>query len=128
MTQAILMIANDLEQFSFKYLFLEVYDPWFVYILIVTIFNIFWVTLMTFFHWINSVYLGVTLNERLTGFRYSYFRDTNTGKFRNPFRRQILKNLLESLGFFRLMTMCGYTRVDWSQIYDIDQIDETKNF
>ena len=83
---------------------------------------------MSTFHLVNSIYLGVTLNERLTGFRYSYFRDPNTGKFSNPFRNQILKNFLESFGLFRLMALCGYTRIDWSQIYDINQLNGTKNY
>jgi len=126
--QAIRMIIDDLEQFSFKYLFTEVYDPWLIYLIILTTFNTFWVTMMTGFHWINSVFYGVTLNERLTRFRYSYFHDPNTGQFKNPFRRQILKNLLESLGLFRLMALCRYTRIDWSQIYDIEQIDGIKTY
>jgi hypothetical protein len=103
-----------------------VYDPWFIYIMILTTFNTIWVTLMTIFHLINSIYLGVTLNERLTGFRYSYFRDQNTGKFYNPFRNQLFKNFLETYGLFRLMALCRYTRIDWSQIYDINQISGTK--
>jgi hypothetical protein len=69
---------------------------------------------MTTFHLMNSIYLGVTLNERLTGFRY------------NPFRNQLLKNFLETFGLFRLMALCRYTRIDWSQIYDINQISGTK--
>jgi len=128
MYQAIRLISTDTEQFTLKYLFTEVYDPWFIYILILTTFNTVWVALMTSFHWINSVYSGITLNERLTGYRYSYFRDQNTGKFSNPFRKQIFKNFLETLGLFRLMELCRYTRIDWSQIYDINQINGTKNY
>lgn len=128
MYQSIRLISTDAEQFSLKYIFTEVYDPWYIYILILTSFNTVWVTLMTIFHWINSVYLGVTLNERLTGFRYGYFRDPNTGKYSNPFKKQIFKNFLESFGLYRLMTLCRYTRVDWSQIYDINQIHGTKSF
>ena len=127
MSRALGMIIDDAQQFSWKFLLFDVYDPWMIYMLVLTGFNIIWVPMMTVFHWINSVYLGVTLNERLTGFRYSYFRDPNTGKFHNPFRNQILKNFLETLGLFRLMALCRYTRIDWSQIYDINQISGTKN-
>ncbi len=95
--------------------------------MILTAFNTIWVVMMTTFHLINSIFLGVTLNERLTGFRYSYFRDEHTGKFYNPFRKQIFKNFLETFGLFRLMSLLGYTRIDWSQIYDISQINGTKN-
>jgi hypothetical protein len=128
MYQAILLISIDTEQYTVKYMFSEVYDPWFIYIFILTTFNTFWVSLMTIFHLINSIYLGVTLNERLTGFRYSYFRDPNTGKYSNPFRNQLLKNFLEAFGLFRLMALCRYTRIDWSQIYDINQLSGTKNY
>lgn len=108
-------------------MFTEIYDPWFNYILIITSFNTIWIGSMTLFHVINSVYFGVTLNERLTGFRYSYFHDQNTGKYVNPFRRQIIKNFLETFGFHRLMALCHYNRIDWSQIYDINQISGTKH-
>jgi len=126
--QAIHLIYTDTDQFTLQYLFSEVYDPWFIYILILTSFNTIWVTFMTMFHLINSICLGVTLNERLTGFRYSYFRDPNTGKYSNPFRNQILKNFLETFGLHRLMALCRYTRIDWTQIYDINQINGTKNY
>jgi hypothetical protein len=126
MYQAILHISEDTENHTFRELFIRVYDPWFNYILILTTFNSIWVVLMTTFHLINSIYLGVTLNERLTGYRYSYFHDPNTGKFSNPFRNQLLKNFLEVFGLFRLMTIFRYTRIDWSQIYDINQIAGTK--
>ncbi len=128
MYQAILLISSDAEHFALKYMLTEVYDPWFIYILIITTFNTVWVMLMTMFHWTNSIYLGVTLNERLTRFRYSYFRDENTGKFTNPFGNQLFKNFLETFGLFRLMALCRYTRIDWSQIYDINQISGTKNY
>jgi hypothetical protein len=120
------LISTDIEQFSIKYMFTQVYDPWFIYILIITTFNAVWVALMTSFHLYNSIVLGVTLNERLTGFRYSYFRDENTGKFVNPFRNGLFKKFLETYGLFRLMMLCGYPRVDWTQIYDINQISGTK--
>jgi hypothetical protein len=126
MYHAIRRMSNDTQNHTFKELFTTIYDPWFNYVLILTAFNTFWVTLMTLFHLFNSIYLGVTLNERLTGFRYSYFRDQNTGNMSNPFRNQLLKNFLETFGFFRLMALCRYTRIDWSQIYDINQIDGTK--
>ncbi|CAF0770364.1 unnamed protein product [Rotaria sordida] len=126
MYQAISLIYSDSENHTIKYLFTEVYDPWFIYILILTSFNTIWVTLMTTFHLINSICLGITLNERLIGFRYSYFRDENTGKFTNPFRKQLFKNFLETFGLFRLMSLFRYTRIDWSQIYDINQISGTK--
>ena len=125
--RAIQVISTDVEQYTAKYLFLEHYDPWFNYILFITTFNTFWVTLMTIFHLYNSIVLGVTLNERLTGFRYSYFRDENTGTFHNPFRHALFKNFLETFGLFRLMAFFRYTRVDWSQIYDINQIRGPKN-
>jgi hypothetical protein len=126
MYQSIRLMYMDMDQASFIHLFTEFYDPWFIYIFILTSFNTIWVTLMTMFHLINSIYLGVTLNERLTGFRYSYFRDQNTGQFSNPFQNQLLRNFLETFGLFRLMTLCRYTRIDWSQIYDINQISGTK--
>ncbi|CAF4549484.1 unnamed protein product, partial [Rotaria socialis] len=126
MYTALHLIFGDLEQYSIKYLLTQVYDPWFIYMLILTTFNAVWVALMTSFHLINAVFLGVTLNERLTGFRYSYFRDENTGKHTNPFGRQKFKNFLEAFGLFRLMSMCRYTRIDWSQVYDINQINEAK--
>ena len=120
--RAFRLISTDAEQYTMKYLFLEHYDPWFNYMIIVTSFNTFWVSMMTVFHLYNSIVLGVTLNERLTGFRYSYFRDENTGAFYNPFRHELFKNFLETFGLFRLMAFFRYTRVDWSQIYDINQI------
>jgi len=126
MYHAVRMISIDAEQFTVMYLFLHYYDPWFVYILFITSFNTFWVSLMTMFHLYNSIFLGVTLNERLTGFRYSYFRDEDTGKMTNPFRREKFKNFLETFGFFRLMTFFRYNRIDWSQIYDINQIYDLK--
>ncbi|CAF0849764.1 unnamed protein product [Rotaria sp. Silwood1] len=126
MYQALSLIYNDSTQFMIKYLFTQIYDPWFIYMLIITSFNTIWVTLMTTFHFINSICLGITINERLTGFRYSYFRDENTGKFTNPFRKQKFKNFLETFGLFRLMSLFRYTRIDWSQVYDINQINVTK--
>jgi hypothetical protein len=128
MYQAIRLISTDIEQFTLTHMFTQVYEPWFVYILLLTTFNTIWVSLMTTFHLINSIYLGITLNERLTGFRYSYFHDENTGKFINPFRNQLLKNFLETFGLYRLMALCRYTRIDWSQIYDINQLNGTKNY
>ncbi|CAF1379307.1 unnamed protein product [Rotaria magnacalcarata] len=126
MCKALHLIFDDFEQYSIKYLLTQIYDPWFIYMLMLTAFNAVWVTLMTSFHLINAVFLGVTLNERLTGFRYSYFRDENTGKRTNPFQRQKFKNFLETFGLFRLMSMCRYTRIDWSQVYDINQISGAK--
>ena len=81
---------------------------------------------MTIFHLINCIYSGVTVNERLTGFRYGYFRDRNTGDFHNPFRNQLFRNFLEAFGLFRLMAWFRYSQIDWSQIYDINQINGTK--
>ncbi|UJR23383.1 hypothetical protein I4U23_026391 [Adineta vaga] len=119
-------VSHDYENYTMKEIFTKVYDPWFNYMLLLTSLNSIWVTFMTIFHLYNSVYLGVTLNERLIGFRYTYFRDENTGKFHNPFRNQIIKNFLETFGCFRLMTLLRYPRIDWSQIYDINQITGTK--
>ncbi|CAF4194933.1 unnamed protein product, partial [Rotaria sp. Silwood2] len=124
--RAFSLIYADSTQYTIKYLLTQIYDLWFIYIVILTSFNIIWVTLMTIFHFINSIWLGITTNERLTGFRYSYFRDEDTGKFRNPFRKQIFKNFLETFGLFRLMSLFRYTRIDWSQIYDINQTSGTK--
>ena len=124
--EAIQHVSRDHENYTIKEIIFQVYDPWFNYIFFLTAFNAIWVTIMTAFHLFNSIYLGVTLNERLTGFRYSYFRDENTGKFNNPFRNQKLRNFLETFGCFRLMTLLRYPRIDWSQIYDINQITATK--
>ncbi|CAF0787998.1 unnamed protein product [Adineta ricciae] len=124
--EAIQHISRDGENYTIKEIIFQVYDPWFNYIFFLTAFNAIWVTLMTAFHLFNSIYLGVTLNERLTGFRYSYFRDENTGKFNNPFQKQKLRNFLETFGCFRLMALLRYPRIDWSQIYDINQITATK--
>lgn len=126
MYRSISLISSDFEQYTIKFLFTQLYDPWFIYMFFITSFNSIWVGLMTMFHVINAVILGITLNERLTGFRYNYFRDENTGKFRNPFRGQILKNCFETYGLYRLMSLCRYTRVDWSQVYDINQVTGTK--
>jgi hypothetical protein len=124
--QSIAMISNDAQQYSVKYLFTESYDPWFIYIFILTTFNCIWVMVMTLFHLFISIVSGVTINERLSRLRYSYFRDGNTGNFLNPFGNQLTKNFLETFGFYRLMKFFRYTRIDWSQIYDINQITETK--
>ncbi|CAF1476076.1 unnamed protein product [Adineta steineri] len=126
MSEAISHISGYHQNNTFGEIFTMIFDPWFNYILLLNSFNSIWVTLMTSFHLYNSIYLGVTLNERLTGFRYSYFRDENTGKFVNPFRNQLLKNFLETFGFFQLMPLFRYTRTDWSQIYDINQITGRK--
>lgn len=126
MYQAIDMVSTDSEQYTIKYIFTQIYDPWFNYILIITTLNTVWIGLMTLFHIINSTFLGITINERLTGFRYSYFYDPNTGKYDNPFSKNKFKNFLETFGLFRLMALFRYQRIDWSQIYDINQIPGAK--
>jgi hypothetical protein len=126
MYRVIEMLSIDNEQFTLKYLLFYFYDPWLIYLSIITTFNSIWVILMSLFHVINSIFYGVTLNERLTRYRYTYFYNEITGEFRNPFRKQILKNFLEAFGLFYFMSLFRYNRIDWSQIYDINQIHELK--
>jgi hypothetical protein len=126
MSRAYQMFNTDLEQRSLKELFLNFYDSWLIYIFFFTCFNTIWVTPMTIFHLVNSIYHGVTLNERMNNFRYSYFRNANTGQYVNPFKNQLWKNFLETFGLFRLMVWFRYTRIDWSQIYEVEQIQGYK--
>lgn len=126
LAETIRHINRDNEVYTFTEIFTKVNDPWFNYVLFLNSLNFIWVTVMTGFHLYNSIYLGVTLNERLTGYRYTYFRDEDTGKFHNPFANQTWKNFLETFGFFRLMALFRYSRIDWSQIYDINQIKGSK--
>ncbi|CAF1574218.1 unnamed protein product, partial [Didymodactylos carnosus] len=102
------------------------FDPWFVYISILTIFNTFWVLFMTLFHLYNSIIYGVTINERLTRFRYDYFRDSS-GKFKNPFKQSVVQNFLETFGLFRLLYMCNYKMIDWAKVYDLNDIQLSSN-
>lgn len=124
--QSYKIITKDREDFSLKFLFTKYYESWFIYMFILTIFNGIWVTLMTWCHLINSIYFGLTFNERLTGLRYSYFRDETTNAFRNPFKKDFVKNFCETFGFFRFMSYLGYSRIDWTQVYELYELHSVK--
>ena len=80
----ILAFGVDMSAFTLFKQFMSC-SAWVSFFTVVAGFNLFWITCLCICHIYQTVFIGLTTNERLNLERYKHFYDKN-GKYRNPFQ------------------------------------------